>query len=463
MRIAVVSTGGTILSDESGSGLASRYRGRQLVMGLESRGYSLPKDVELSFFDLMACDSSQMWTDELNQISTSVYGLVNEGGYDGVVLFCGTDTGARAGKHLTYAMLTRKPIILTGSQKKFADADSDAPPNIFSTIMFARHFISEDEGGLFPSVFNSYDGQIFFTENLGEGIEHSLRDEMMEIYHTERVYRADQIVREHPVKLNRIFISSARPPYATVDTEGRVSILNLARWSARSHLFVPGVDERGYYDTDERTCFTLIGNRFLSECYERTDLFTGFEYDNILVIPPFQSPKQVRKSGMKGVIFQSPGEGNARISDGWGDHLSYWLNHEVPVIVTTSSGAAVSMRYEVGRRMYTEYGVIPAGDLLGEDAFVRLAYLLGHARTIRQIARNHNIPYLALMRQLFCGGTIYGCEKDQRLIEKTTPTCTHNDMIRTWPIPDTAEFLAGYVKNRIQQLSDQGIPIPYCR
>lgn len=122
-RLLLLTTGGTIASEASDSGLVPRESGQSLVQRLEKLPYNI--DVK----DILQLDSSNIQPEEWQLIATEIYDNMDK--YDGIVLSHGTDTMSYTASMLSFMIQNVKvPVVLTGSQVPINVVLSDAPDNL---------------------------------------------------------------------------------------------------------------------------------------------------------------------------------------------------------------------------------------------------------------------------------------------------------------------------------------------
>lgn len=122
-KLLLLSTGGTIASVVSESGLVPKESGEDLLKLL---GH-LPYDIDVE--DILQLDSSNMQPEEWKYIAEKIYQYRND--YDGIVLSHGTDTMAYTASMLTFMLQGIEiPVVLTGSQVPINVVLSDAPDNL---------------------------------------------------------------------------------------------------------------------------------------------------------------------------------------------------------------------------------------------------------------------------------------------------------------------------------------------
>ncbi len=131
-RILMIATGGTIASADAGEGLTPQLTSEELMslvpelrdlcdtdtvqlMNLDSTNISAPQWLEMA-----ACVKRHYWD------------------YDGFVITHGTDTMAYTAAALSYLIQnSRKPVVITGSQKSISSRDTDARENLCDAFLYA--------------------------------------------------------------------------------------------------------------------------------------------------------------------------------------------------------------------------------------------------------------------------------------------------------------------------------------
>lgn len=122
-KILLLSTGGTIASVASDSGLVPRESGEGLIQMLGQ----LPYEIEVR--DILQLDSSNIQPEEWEFIAKKIYEYRND--YDGIVVSHGTDTMAYTASMLSFMLQgINLPVVLTGSQVPINVILSDAPDNL---------------------------------------------------------------------------------------------------------------------------------------------------------------------------------------------------------------------------------------------------------------------------------------------------------------------------------------------
>lgn len=131
-HILVIATGGTIASKEGELGLTPVMSGEELVSDIPG----IRNVCTLDVIQLMNIDSTNMRPCQWLKIRDAIMEHYNC--YDGFVILHGTDTMAYTAAALSYLIQnSKKPIILTGSQKPMGNPYTDAKINLYQSILYA--------------------------------------------------------------------------------------------------------------------------------------------------------------------------------------------------------------------------------------------------------------------------------------------------------------------------------------
>lgn len=131
-HILVIATGGTIASKEGELGLTPVMSGEELVSDIPG----IRNVCTLDVIQLMNIDSTNMRPCQWLKICDAIMEHYNC--YDGFVILHGTDTMAYTAAALSYLIQnSKKPIILTGSQKPMGNPYTDAKINLYQSILYA--------------------------------------------------------------------------------------------------------------------------------------------------------------------------------------------------------------------------------------------------------------------------------------------------------------------------------------
>ncbi len=131
-HILLIATGGTIASRKTESGLTPGLSPEELL----SRVPDALSFCRVDTVQPMNLDSTNITPDHWLLLAETVEKHYSE--YDGFVICHGTDTLAYTAAALSYLIQgTRKPIVLTGSQKPIDQEDTDARKNLLDSLRYA--------------------------------------------------------------------------------------------------------------------------------------------------------------------------------------------------------------------------------------------------------------------------------------------------------------------------------------
>lgn len=144
-KLLLLSTGGTIASVVSDTGLVPKESGEQLLSMLGE----LPYDITVE--DILQLDSSNIQPEEWRLIAEKIY--ENRNKYDGIVVSHGTDTMAYTASMLAFMLQNINiPVVLTGSQVPINVVLSDAPDNL--KLAFAA------AASCYPNIYLAFDRKV---------------------------------------------------------------------------------------------------------------------------------------------------------------------------------------------------------------------------------------------------------------------------------------------------------------
>lgn len=131
-KILFIATGGTIASKKSNSGLKPQISPEELLSYIPSI-----KDIcEIDTLQLLSLDSSNMEPKHWSMMVDCVQ--QNYERYDGFVIAHGTDTMAYTAAGLSYMIQnSKKPIVITGSQRPIDLDITDAKTNLLDSFTYA--------------------------------------------------------------------------------------------------------------------------------------------------------------------------------------------------------------------------------------------------------------------------------------------------------------------------------------
>ena len=131
-KILLITTGGTIASIATEKGLIPGLTGKQLLENVPSI-YNMCKVDVLTLFSI---DSTNVYYKHWLKIASTI--KENYEKYDGFVVCHGTDTMSYTASALSYLIQnSKKPIVITGSQKPINLDISDAKTNLLDSFTYA--------------------------------------------------------------------------------------------------------------------------------------------------------------------------------------------------------------------------------------------------------------------------------------------------------------------------------------
>lgn len=102
--------------------------------------YQIKYPVEIEYLKVNSIDSTNLSPPVMKLLYDAI--VENYSLYHGFVVLTGTDTLAYLASFLSFWLLeTHSPVVITGSQKPLNELGSDAPGNIYYSILFARENI----------------------------------------------------------------------------------------------------------------------------------------------------------------------------------------------------------------------------------------------------------------------------------------------------------------------------------
>jgi len=250
--------------------------------------------------------------------------------YDGFVILHGTDTMAYTASALSFMLGNLdKPVILTGSQLPIGMLRTDGKENLITSVEIAAE--QKNDKAVIPEV------SIYFENRLFRG------------------NRTTKLSTEH----FSAFDSPNYPPLAEA-----------------------GIDIK--YNTNSVLYPTVRRN---------LEVLTGISQEvAILKIFPGISPGLVRSiltsPGLKGVVLESFGAGNAPTTEPFLKEISSFCNKGGIIINTTQcfKGSTNPSLYETGKGL-AEAGVLSGLDMTTEAAITKLMFLIGNCGSKEEIVK----------------------------------------------------------------------------
>lgn len=137
-KILIIDNGGTVSMKRSG-GVLKPVDGKEDIRRLI---YRITRPVELYYTRVNRIDSANLYPPLMKKVFDTIVENYDE--YDAFVVLSGTDTLAYLSSFLSFWLFEiHKPVVITGSQKPLNELGSDAPGNIYYSIMFACEDIPE--------------------------------------------------------------------------------------------------------------------------------------------------------------------------------------------------------------------------------------------------------------------------------------------------------------------------------
>ncbi len=131
-KILMIATGGTIASKSSDKGLTPRISSEEILSCVPE----IAAFCQVSALQLCNLDSTNLTCDHWLAMARCIEEHYDA--YDGFVITHGTDTMAYGAAALSYLVQnSRKPIVLTGSQKSIYVRDTDARRNLHDAFLYA--------------------------------------------------------------------------------------------------------------------------------------------------------------------------------------------------------------------------------------------------------------------------------------------------------------------------------------
>ena len=131
-KILLIATGGTIASHSGAEGLIPKMAAEELLKSVpEVFDFCQPSAIQI-----YNIDSTNVTPDHWIRLATTI--KENYDAYDGFVVCHGTDTMAYTAAALSYLIQnSKKPIVLTGSQKPIGEDNTDGKINLYSSFVYA--------------------------------------------------------------------------------------------------------------------------------------------------------------------------------------------------------------------------------------------------------------------------------------------------------------------------------------
>ncbi len=264
-------------------------------------------------------DSSNMNTQYYIKIAEII--AENYKKYDGFVVLTGSDTMSYTSSAISFMFENlQKPVIFTGSQLPIGDLRTDAKENLITTI------------------------EIACAQEQGESIIKEVC-----LYFEYKLYRANRTTKINAEQF-QAFASMNYPPLA----ESGVHL------SFNKHLLFK----------HEKQKENLIFRKKLVENVAILKLFPGITKEVVTAI--------VQTKGLKGLILETYGSGNAPTEKWFIDLLETTIKEGIQIVNVTqcASGRVILGLYETSSDL-KRIGIINGKNITTESAIAKMMYLLG--------------------------------------------------------------------------------------
>jgi len=308
-KILILDNGGTV-SMKRIEGSLKPVDGKEDILKLI---YQIKRPVEIDYLKINSIDSTNLSPPIMKFVYDCIVKYYND--YDGFVVLTGTDTLSYLAAFLSFWLLEiHKPVVITGSQKPLNEMGSDAPGNIYYSILFARENI--------PEVV------VFFNKKLFRG---------------NRVSKVD----------SRDFDAFDSLKYPAI---GHVDAFNLRIHSPLESLFKPTKRENFSYAWSPGVALIK--------------LYPGFNPELLRTLPPMGYKGIIVEAFGLGNL---PDSGSYSLEDAIIELVGKKL---IIGIVSQCLKGAVQVEYETAKR-FENLRVIFLRDITSEAAYAKLSYLLG--------------------------------------------------------------------------------------
>ncbi len=142
MKILLISTGGTIASQQSAEGLVPMDQGEALAA-------QVPGIYQIADIDIVNVFSKDSSNIDPSDWAAIIKCIRENPSYDGYVITHGTDTMAYTSAALSYVMRDlEKPLVLTGSMIPISEPGTDAKRNLEDSFRFMEALLSKGQSGV---------------------------------------------------------------------------------------------------------------------------------------------------------------------------------------------------------------------------------------------------------------------------------------------------------------------------
>jgi len=325
-KILLIYTGGTIgMITDADTGVLKPFDFSQITTQVpELKLFDC--EIETISFDT-PIDSSNMTP----QVWQDLVRLIEENyrSYDGFVVLHGTDTMAYTASAVSFMVQNlRKPIVFTGSQLPIGIIRTDGKENLITAIEIAASY--KDGVAVVPEVSLYFEYKLYRGNRITKLSAHHFN--AFETFNYPYLAQAGINIDFNTDDIMRSATSEVEFNYSL---ENDISVLKL----------YPGISKK-------------------------------------LVAHFFQSP------GLKAVIIETFGAGNATSYDWFLEELKLAINKGIVIVNVTQckSGRVDQNKYETGKGLEA-MGVISGDDITIEAAVTKLMYLLGNYSDMKDVKR----------------------------------------------------------------------------
>lgn len=315
-KILLIYTGGTIgMMKDFETGALKAFNFSKLLQRIPELK-QLDCEIETISFE-SPIDSSNINPEKWDQIATMIE--ENYLTYDGFVVLHGSDTMSYSASALSFMLENlAKPVVFTGSQLPIGDLRTDAKENLITAIQIAS--LQEKGKPVIQEVC------LYFEYKLYRG------------------NRTTKINAEH-------FNAFSSPNYPALAESG-------------VHLKV----EKGLFFQKKSGKKLLVHKHFDTTVFV-LKLFPGINEAVMKAI--------IHIPGLKGIVLETYGAGNAPTEDWFIHSLQEAVNKGIPIVnVTQCSGGSVNMgQYETSTEL-KNIGIISGKDITTEAAITKMMYLI---------------------------------------------------------------------------------------